>query len=337
MLDRFTGAVCALLLTWTVATGASARETPHPAPDDSREQSAGAAAAGAEEAAQRYDRGLELYSEGELQLAVIEFERAHQLVSDYRTLYNIGQVRIQLGHYARAHEALTAYLEQGADEISAERRDAVGGDLRMLATRVATLSIELNVAGATVSVDGAAVGVSPLPGPILVNAGPHEVTAKLAGYQGDTAQITLAGQDVTRVSLELELITKSTPQIIVKPVAPPPESNRETWKWAAWTATGMLAVGSGVTTLLGVRAANDLADKRVTLGESRPELDSASSRARTLLGVADVLGALAILSGGTALYITLSDAGTPDEQAAPSRGNVQLTIHPTQVTLGGSY
>src|SRR5262245_54376929 len=62
------------------------------------------------EAKQRFDRGLELYAEGEYPLALIEFTRAYELVPNYRVLYNIGQVCIQLGQYANARRALEEYL-----------------------------------------------------------------------------------------------------------------------------------------------------------------------------------------------------------------------------------
>src|SRR5262245_61950348 len=47
------------------------------------------------EAKQRFDRGYELYEEGEYPLALIEFNRAYELVPNYKVLYNIGQVCIQ--------------------------------------------------------------------------------------------------------------------------------------------------------------------------------------------------------------------------------------------------
>lgn len=335
---------CALIMTLAPANvsgqpapSTAAARQPGDAADDETSLEASRSATAAE-AAQRYDRGLELYSEGELKLAVIEFERAYQLIADYRTLYNIGQVYIQLGRYARAHQALETYLELGAGAVPQERREAVERDLRMLGTRVAQLSVELNIDGASVAVDGTTVGVSPLPGPLLVDAGAHEVTAKLSGYQSDAAQLTLAGQDTRQLTLALHPIPKTTPQVIVNRPIPEAESSTSTWKWATWTTAGVLAVGSGVTALLGAGAATDLDDKRTSLEVSRAELDSASRRAQTLLGVADVLGALAILSGGTALYITLSDEeGSAHEPPAKSGGHVGLSILPTQVTIGGSY
>ena len=53
-----------------------------------------------EEARRRFDRGVKLYSEGDFTLAVIEFERAYELVANYRVLYNIGHVSIQLRQHA---------------------------------------------------------------------------------------------------------------------------------------------------------------------------------------------------------------------------------------------
>src|SRR5687768_2725567 len=93
------------------------------------------------EAAERYQRGLSIYAEGEYLLALVEFERAYQLSPDYRVLYNIGQVRVQLGRYAKAREALEQYMEQGGDAISADRKREVTADLEMLKMRTARLNI----------------------------------------------------------------------------------------------------------------------------------------------------------------------------------------------------
>lgn len=290
-----------------------------------------------EEAAQRYDRGLRLHSEGEYALAVIEFERAYELVPDYRALYNIGQVRLQLGHYARAHKALIQYLKDGAADIDDERRKAVENDLEIAASRTGMLTIEANLPGVEVFVDDTLLGQTPFAEAIMVDAGEHRLSARKSGYQPRAAQITVAGRDALTYRFDLEKAQPESQRIIVRERVQ--ESNREAWLWGTWTATGVFAVASGVTGGLGVKAANDLEDMRGERGATRGELDSASRRARTLLLTADVFGALTILAGGAAVYVTLVDDEPEPSPATPAdkKGKVALAFKPSWVGVTGTY
>jgi tetratricopeptide (TPR) repeat protein len=298
--------------------------------------------AAVQEAGQRYDRGLKMYAEGDYSLAVIEFERAYELVPDYRVLYNIGQVRIQLANYAKARRALEQYLKEGGDRIADDRKKAVENDLDMLATRTGTLAIAVNVPGAEIFVDDVVVGQSPLSEPLLLDAGEHRLSARKPGYHPRAAQVTLAGRDALDVKLTLEKIPAESQRIIVQQKTD--DSDRATWMWGSWTAAGVFAIVSGVTGGLGIKAANDLDEKRREQGASRSELDSSSRRARTLLLTADVFGGLAIATGGLALYFTLSgsDEAEPGKETRKAPGKTAknqlgVSVTPGFVGVTGTY
>ncbi len=174
------------------------------------------------EAAQRYERGLELYSEGDYGLAVIEFERAYELVPNYKVLYNIGQVRIQLGRYAKAKKALEEYLEKGGDQIKPERRDAVKHDLEMLAGRTALLTVITNEPGADIVLDGLVVAQSPLTEPLLVDAGEHTLEVRKPGFYAKGSPVKLAGREETTVTLEITKVpeAKAGPTVVERIEAP---------------------------------------------------------------------------------------------------------------------
>jgi hypothetical protein len=272
------------------------------------------------EASERYMRGLELYGQAEYVLALIEFERAYELVPNYKVLYNIGQVRIQLSRYAKAREALEAYLEQGGDQISQERRQQVQADLQMLAERTARLSIVTTEPGAEIVMDGDSVGTSPLSEPLLVDAGEHNVEVRKSGFETWTGRVTLAGRDER--SLPVTLV--ATPE-----VKPPPKvvverrterqivagGSGRSLMWIGWAATGTLAISSGVVGYFGINKANDLESRRTDYGTSRAELDDLKGSARTLFLISDLTGAAAVLMGGVSLYLTLS---TSDAKPAPA-------------------
>jgi hypothetical protein len=172
------------------------------------------------EAARRFERGLAFYRDGEYRLAQIEFDRAYELVPDYRVLYNIGQVSIQLAQYARARRALARYLAEGGAEVSEERAAAVQADLEMLAQRTAFVTVEVSVAGAEILVDDEPVGVAPLPEPLLVDAGRHAVAARHGQSTSAAQYVTVAGGDSITVQIELVRPVPAEPVTVPPPVAP---------------------------------------------------------------------------------------------------------------------
>jgi tetratricopeptide (TPR) repeat protein len=287
------------------------------------------------EAGQRYDRGLKLYSEGEYRLAVIEFERTYELVPDYRVLYNIGQVRIQLGDYARARLALERYVREGGDQLPPARLDAVKGDLDMLEGRTATLKIQSSLAGAEVVVDGESVGVTPLPEPVLMNAGDHSVEVRKSGYRARVLRRTLAGKDAGEMSVELDEIATSpaTPAGLAAVSSRTP-ARSTTPIWIGWTTTAALAAGAGVTGILGLRAA----DKHDALLEQRDvaksDLSSQANRARMFLVTSDALTAAAVVAGGISLYLTLR---TPSSSTHREAASLAVGFTPSEVRLVGRY
>lgn len=310
------------------ATGAAA------APDPSAPSPAAVTEAG-----QRYDRGLKLYSEGDFRLAVIEFERAHELVPDHRVLYNIGQVRIQLGDYAKARIALERYLKEGAGKIAPAREESVKTDLEMLSGRTATLQVECNVEGAEVSIDGEVVGTTPLPDPILMNAGEHTIEVRKADYQTRSLRHTLAGKDAGDVKVELEKIPSTPPPAAFLAVpehhaAAQPRSTAPIW--AGWITTGALAAGAAVTGIVGLNAANENERLRAQkdLGPNS-DLKSSASRANTFLLANDILTGAAVVAGGISLYLTLKSPSSSSD--GRDQASVGVRVSPNGIALSGRY
>ena len=209
------------------------------------------------EAKQRFDRGYELYEEGEYPLALIEFNRAYELVPNYRVLYNIGQVSIQLAQYANARRALTEYLQKGGDSLAADRRAAVNKDLEMLGRRTAFLTVTANIEGAEVLVDDVVVGKTPLGPALLLDAGVHRVTLRHSGYIARTSNVTLAGGDEQALPVTLEVQPEEKQTIVVRE-RELVDNTAQTWMIAGWVTTGALVAGAVVTGILGSGEADEL-------------------------------------------------------------------------------
>jgi tetratricopeptide (TPR) repeat protein len=304
---------CALLLAFATASAASpalaqSAAAPNPAtsPAPASEQVAPDPTAEAqEEARQRFDRGLALFEDGDFRLALIEFERAYALVPDYRVLYNIAQVNIQLGRYAEARRALEEYVNKAGAALPESRAAGVKDDLKMLAARTAHLSVTSNAAGADIILNDTPVGTAPLAEPLLVDAGEHRVELRKAGYVSRIQQVKLAGGDASSITVNLEEVKPRT-VIVERGQEPIVREERPSWLWASWTATGVLAAGAVATGVFGISKANEYEDEKDLPQTSKTKLEDLSNQADTLLLVADIAGAAAVVAGGISLYFTLT-------------------------------
>jgi len=254
------------------------------------------------------------------------------LSNNYKVLYNIGQVRMQLARYAKAKEALEEYLKAGGTNLSAERTQAVNKDLATLAERTASLNVVSSEVGADISLDGKVIGTSPLTAPLVVDAGEHNLVLHKSGFYDATQSVTLAGHD----QLELKVELKPIP-LAMQPKAGDvrtdvaPAKPARTAMWAAWAGTGAFAATAGVVGYFGISKANELESMRTDSPADAAELEKAKKSARTLLAISDVAAGLAVVTGGVALYLTLSH---PSEKPAPS---VALGIAPNGLRLRGSF
>ena len=91
------------------------------------------------------------------------------------------------------------------------------------------LVLTVNIAGASVSIDGEPIGTSPLPGPLPIAAGPHAVEASSDGFDAARVEVTVtAGR---RAAADLTLMPAPSLGRVARPepvegslAMPPPEA-----------------------------------------------------------------------------------------------------------------
>jgi len=323
------------------------------------------------EARDRYDNAVKLYEEGAYDAALVELNRAAELRPSYKLYYNIGQVRYAMHDYAAAMDAYRRYLEQGGDKIPSSRRDQVQKELSELAQRVAKLTIDVDVAGAQISVDDVPVGTSPLPAPLVVNSGIRLVTVRHPDYLPQTRRITLAGNVQDKVSFALvghgaapgQDAPGGSATTTQSPSTPAPSSGSapfavegslgstsapqadrtrhhasSTAMWIGWATTGALAVGATVTGVITLSKNSKLADDRSHLEVSDAQIEDQASHVRTLAIVTDVLMAGAVVAGGVSLWLTIDHLAGKKAQAASSGArSFRVGIAPRGVRLETSF
>lgn len=259
-------------------------------------------------AEEHFKRARQLYDEGDFSLSLVEFQRAYEISPNYRVLFNIGQVDIQLFNYAAARTALERYLKDGGDEIPEARRAQVEQDLQMLRQRTAHLKIVTTPTGSDVTIDDLPVPATSLAGEILVNAGRRKVVATSPGHTPVTRMVTLAGGDHADVRIELAPLSVAPPKPVVVAVPRAPEAPKKSYTPAivGWSATGALAIATGVVGGLYLSKQGDLdrlsdPSREVTRDEADREIESADRLALA----ADILGLATIAAGAVSLYFTV--------------------------------
>ncbi|MBN1772684.1 MAG: hypothetical protein JXB32_15550 [Deltaproteobacteria bacterium] len=201
-----------------------------------------------QEAGERFDRGVTFYDEGDFGAALAEFLRAYELTGHWGVLYNLGQVSSAMNRHVDSVRYFEGYLTDGGSEIEAPRRAEVEEKLGELRSRLATVTVTVDVAGAEVLLDDEIVGTTPLTDPIWVAAGPHVVVARHPEHGSERRSLTLASQMAETVAFELV-----QPVVEPPPVGPvgPVVGQEEEWsiaeQWWFWTILGVVVAGGAAT------------------------------------------------------------------------------------------
>lgn len=131
------------------------------------------------EAATRFQRGVQLYKDGDYEAALTEFKQAYRIAPFYEVLYNIGLTQRRLFQYGEAVKSLNDYLAAGGKKVTSARRDAVKKELDEIRQLTCEVTIVVKgEAGAVVSVDGQDVGTAPFKEPVLLRPGKRTIVAK---------------------------------------------------------------------------------------------------------------------------------------------------------------
>lgn len=305
----------------------TARAAPPPAP-------------GAEaEAKAHYSRGVELYNDGAYSAALVELERAQSIAPYFGILHSIGLVKVQLADFVGGIAAFEEYLVAGGDEVPAQRKQEVKERLVQLQDRIGSVEVTVNGEGAEVVLDDTVVGVSPLPKPIKVNPGKHELGVRRTGEKGETKKIAVAGGDKLKVAFDLSgaQVTTNAPS-----AERPAATGAPKWVVYTWIGAGAFAAGAITTGVIGLSKSSDLKSKRDSEPTDSKALDSLSSDVKTFGIITDVLIVPAVILGSISLYFTLrspaaSDPATAPKASAPPRTTTTVTFGGKSVGLRGTF
>jgi hypothetical protein len=281
----------------------------------------------AADAGRHFRHGVELYGEANYSGALVEFKRAYALAPTSVALYDVGETEFQLQDYAAALKVFRQF--SAAYTPSDGHWASVQNSIQVLGARVGLIRVTTHPVGADVTLDDEAVGKTPLGEPLLASIGRRKVVASMPGRPPTTQYVELAAGDDVVVSLELSGGT----EVVV--VAPPPESpgppaslvparsaNTPTLRTIGWIAASSFAAGWITFGALAIGQADALSQARSEL-TTGPTLNHHANLTTIYGAIADSMGALAVLTGGVTVYLTLV---SPKEH--PHTGVSKITIGP---------
>ena len=299
------------------------------------------------EARERFQRGVTLYREGSFDAALAEFKRAYEIAPNYRILYNLAQVQVERHDSVAALNLFGQYLQQGGSEIEADRRAQVERDMQSLRGRVSDLTVESNVSGAQLTIDGIEAGTLPLAGPIQVNSGVRQIVVVKPGYQSASKSMTIAGAQPLRVTLTLQPLDGKPADSAAAsktPAEPKGEQSRGLSApfWVSAVATGLFtgaAVTFGVVSLNKNQKLDDELNRPPSSGNSQTIADTRSSLKTTAL-LTDVFTGAAIVGAATTVYFAItsgSSSEAPSAKAARKKEGLQVGASGSQLILSGRF
>ncbi len=232
-------------------------------------------------ARERFKEGVGYFDKKDFAKARVAFLQAYALKKHPAVLINLAQSELRSGHEADAAKHFAQYLREQKDASDAERQSAETG-LTASRALVAEVALDVDTSGAEIYIDGDLEGTTPLPGPIYLAPGSHDVQARKEGKTAKAPITASAGQS-TSLTLKIASASKTASGAAPNPdtTSPPPEtggdvppeevpethSRKKFIPWVTSTPGAMVGVGltgvgliGGGAFAFGSKSAYDAAD-----------------------------------------------------------------------------
>lgn len=220
-----------------------------------------------------YSQGSEHARNGDWKRAYVSLKLSFELVRHWSTAASLGQCELELGRFADA----ATHLEYAsrALPLDAEQREHVEAMLKRARAHVAGLVVQVNLNGATVSVDGDTIGKSPLSVPVFVAPGVHVVAASVNGRPAASQRLAVDAGEGRTITLAIGVAPAPPASPTESPTAPAPavprrdsDEQESSSKWIVLgTGTGLTVLAAGTAVLFRHRASSAESDADVIRDE----------------------------------------------------------------------
>ena len=298
------------------------------------------------DAESQFRAGVSLQKVEDFESAIAAYDSSLRLYPTKSALFNLANCLKATHRYVEALEAferLEAEYGPTLDESMRGPAEIQRAELRNL---IGTLRLRVVPSGAEVLIDGLAVGHSPLPAPLRLGLGDHEIHVRLEGFEPLRRTLNVAASE--SVELELELQPRTEPKQSAPPAAsvPAPTTARPSAPAAPANASsslstpGWISVGAGALLIAG-GAATGIAALKLDgkLEADCPAGHCSSSRAgdidrlETLTMTTDLLFGLGTAAAAAGVVMLLLD---PDS-SAPASQDTSLSFSMGRRFVGAGF
>jgi PEGA domain len=197
--------------------------------------------------------GVKLRQAGQDVHAMPLFQKAYQLERTPRSAGQLGLCELALGYWVDAEKHLDEALAAASHPWVSNNRAALKTAVKQAHANVGEVRVTGEPADAEILVDGKNVGRLPLPSPLRLGKGPHDVAARATGFEEQVRSLAVMGGDTQVVAFKLPAVAAlpAPPPVasvapvvpVVAPSAPEPEaSSTRSRRTLAWVGAGAAAV-----------------------------------------------------------------------------------------------
>jgi tetratricopeptide (TPR) repeat protein len=185
--------------------------------------------------------GAKLYDEGKYDQAYVAFVAAWALKKHPQIAGNLADCEMKLAKYRDAAEHYRFIAQNAAGDAKPEDRHRAEERLKEVQQKIAAVTIAVDITGASLLLDDVAIGTSPLPEAVFVDAGRHTFEARREGYVSAKQAIDAAVGTSPRVRLVLKPAASSAP-----PPVPEVADGTRPWLIGGGIAVSAVALTAGV-------------------------------------------------------------------------------------------
>jgi len=147
--------------------------------------------------------GIALYDERDFNGAAVEFRRAYQLAKNFHILYNLGRVAVEQHDYASAIDLFHRYLDEGRDQVPANRRNELQQEISNLHLRIRPPKATIRGAPGRGSDRRCRHRAHPAPCTIAVNVGRRRLSLRSTGHAPQVRLVDVPGQELVTIRISL--------------------------------------------------------------------------------------------------------------------------------------
>jgi tetratricopeptide (TPR) repeat protein len=150
-----------------------------------------------------FQRGVVLFNTGDYKGALENFTLSYEQHPHARIKFNIGMCHYLLGDALEAANELETLLSEEGADLEPAMKEKADEALADLEKKLAVLTFDVDVEGAAISVDGEAVGTSPIGRRLFVSPGSHLVAIASEGGLAWTSEVKTPAGKETRLTVVL--------------------------------------------------------------------------------------------------------------------------------------